>query len=77
MLSRYAFGWLLLPVLIFLGVFCGLRRIQLLGITLGVFLLVVAPWVTRNVAVSHTPFGTAGYALLESTFLFPENKLQR
>ena len=76
-LTRYAFGWLLIPVLIYLGVGCVLRRVQLLSITLGVFLVVLSPWVARNVVVSHTPFGTAGYALLESSFLFPENKLQR
>ena len=76
-LTRYAFGWLLIPVLIYLGVFCVLRRFQLLLITLGVFLAVLSPWVARNLVVSRTPFGTASYALLETSFLFPENKLQR
>lgn len=76
-LTRYAFGWLLIPVLIYLGVFCVLRRVRLLLITLGVFLVVLSPWVARNLVVSRTPFGTASYALLETTFLFPDNKLQR
>ena len=76
-LTRYAFGWLLLPVLLYLGVFCVLRRFQLLFVTLGVFLAVLSPWVARNLVVSRTPFGTASYALLETSFLFPENKLQR
>jgi 4-amino-4-deoxy-L-arabinose transferase-like glycosyltransferase len=76
-LTRYAFGWLLLPVLVYLGMVCVLRRFQLLLITLGVFLVVLSPWVARNLVVSRTPFGTASYALLETSFLFPENKLQR
>jgi 4-amino-4-deoxy-L-arabinose transferase-like glycosyltransferase len=76
-LTRYAFGWLLIPVLVYLGVFCVLRRFQLLLVTLGVFLAVLSPWVARNLVVSRTPFGTASYALLETSFLFPENKLQR
>lgn len=77
MLTRYAFGWLIIPVLVYLGVFCVLRRVQVLFITLGVFLVVVAPWVARNLVVSRTPFGTATYALLENSSLFPEDKLQR
>ncbi len=76
-LTRYAFGWLTVPVLVYLGIFCVLRRMQVLMITLGVFLVVVSPWVARNLVVSRTPFGTAGYALLETTYLFPDNKLQR
>lgn len=75
-LTRYAFGWLVIPVLVYLGVVCELRRVQLIIITLGVFLLVLSPWVARNLVVSRTLFGTASYALLE-TSLFPENKLQR
>ncbi len=76
-LTRYAFGWVLIPVLIYVGVFCGLRRVRLVLITLGVFLVVFAPWVARNLVVSRTPFGTAGYALVENSSLFPENKLAR
>ena len=37
----------------------------------------VSPWIWRNVQVSGTPFGTAGYAIVEGTYLFPENKLER
>ena len=77
MLTRYSFGWLIIPVLIFLGIFCAIRRNQILIITSAVFLLVIAPWIGRNISVSGTPLGTAGYALVEGTFLFPENKLER
>jgi len=77
LLTRYAFGFLLIPVLVYLGVVCARRRVQLLAITLGVFLLAVSPWMVRNVVVSRTPFGTASYALFETTYSFPENKLLR
>ena len=77
MLTRYSFGWLIIPVLVFLGIFCAIRRNQILIITSSVFLLVIAPWIGRNFVVSGTPFGTAGYALVEGTILFPENKLER
>jgi hypothetical protein len=77
MLTRYSFGWLIIPVLIFLGIFCAIRRNQILIITSAVFLLVIAPWITRNIMVSGTPLGTAGYALVDGTMLFPENKLAR
>jgi len=76
-LTRYAFGWLLIPVLIYLGVCCVARRLQVLLIALGVFLAVLSPWVARNVALSGTPFGTASYAVYETTNVFPEDKLQR
>ncbi len=77
MLTRYSFGWLIIPVLVFLGIFCAIRRNQILIITSAVFLLVISPWVGRNIAVSGTPFGTAGYALVDGTFMFPDNKLVR
>jgi hypothetical protein len=77
MLTRYAFGWLAIPVLVYLGIFCVLRRMQVLLVTAGVFLAVITPWIWRNVAVSGTPFGTAGYAIVEASVLFPENRLER
>lgn len=77
MMTRYSFGWLIIPVLAYLGLFCAIRRNQILVVTASVFLLVIAPWITRNFVVSGTPFGTAGYALVEGTFLFPENRLER
>lgn len=77
MMTRYSFGWLVIPVLAYLGIFCAIRRNQILVVTVGVFLVVITPWITRNFVVSGTPFGTAGYALVEGTFLFPENKLER
>lgn len=76
-LTRYAFGWLAIPVLVYLGLVCAIRRGPILALAGGTFLVVLAPWIWRNVAVSGTPFGTAGYAILETSYLFPENKLAR
>jgi hypothetical protein len=76
-LTRYAFGWLLIPVLVYLAIFCVLRRWKIFTLVLGVFLVVVTPWLWRNFAVSGTPFGTAGYAIVDGTFMLSENRLQR
>jgi hypothetical protein len=76
-LTRYAFGWLIIPVLVYILLFAGPRRVALALIAFAVFAGVMAPWIARNYHVSGTPFGTAGYAVLEKTFLFPENRLQR
>ena len=76
-LTRYSFGWLIFPVVVFVIVFGGRQRIPLALLTLFVFLGAMAPWVARNYRVSGTPFGTAGYAVVEDTILFPENRLQR
>src|SRR5262249_18490904 len=76
-LTRYAFGWLILPVLGFLALFGGPRRVLLILIALVVFGVVTTPWLLRNFSLSGTPFGTATYALLEDSFLSPGSKLQR
>ena len=76
-LTRYSFGWIVVPVLVFLVVFAGARRAALCLAVLGVFLVVVGPWVYRNWNVSGWPFGTATFAVVEGTPLFPENRLAR
>ena len=76
-LTRYAFGWLIIPVLVFLILFGGQRRVVLALIALAAFAAVMAPWVVRNYSVSGKPFGTATYAVVETTMLYPENRLQR
>ena len=35
------------------------------------------PWVIRNFVVSGTPFGTAGFAIVEGTGAFPGFQLER
>lgn len=77
MLTRYAFGWLIIPVLVYLILFAGPRKALVCLLTLAVFLAVVTPWLYRNVKLSGMPFGTASYAILEGTVMFPEHKLAR
>src|SRR5439155_13002427 len=76
-LTRYAFGWLIIPVLLFLLVFGGPQRVILAAAALVVFAGVMAPWLVREFQVSGTPFGTATYTVLEGTPAFPEHRLQR
>jgi hypothetical protein len=76
-LTRYSFGWLILPVLAFLLVFSGRQRWLLAGLALVAFAVVLTPWICRNYSVSGTPFGTAGYSLIESSGSFPDFRLER
>ena len=76
-LTRYSFGWLFIPVLLFLILFGGQKRIVLVLIALATFAAVMAPWIVRNYNVSGRPFGTATYTIVENTLLYPENRLQR
>ena len=66
-LTRYSFGWFILPVLAFMAFFGGRRRVLTCAIVLGVFFITLTPWLIRNYHLSHTLFGTAGYAVYETT----------
>jgi hypothetical protein len=76
-LTRYAFGWVMMPVAVFFILFGGQRRKLPVLASLGAFAIILAPWVVRNFVVSGTPFGTAGFAVVEGTFLFPRFQLER
>jgi hypothetical protein len=76
-LTRYSFGWLILPVILFLLLFTGRQRVMLAATSLVAFLLVLSPWVVRNFSVSGHAFGTATYAVDETTYLYPEHRLER
>ena len=76
-LTRYSFGWLIIPVVLFLFLFGGSRRPVLAATAFVAFAIVLTPWVIRNYNVSDTPFGTAGYALYADSGLFPEDSLER
>lgn len=75
-LTRYSFGGLIIPVVVFLILFGGPRRVPHAFVALAAFLLVLMPWVIRNLAVSGTPFGTAGYAMAAGA-TFPATILER
>lgn len=76
-LTRYSFGWLILPVLLFIILFGGQKRLLFSGLALVAFCGVMAPWIIRNFQISGTPFGTSGYAILQTSALYPENSLER
>lgn len=65
-LTQYAFVSVLLPLLVYVLVAIpNWRWFVKLGVVLGVFLLVLAPWVVRNWAVSRTFFGLSRLTLTE------------
>ena len=75
-LTTYAFGWLLIPVLAFIMAFSG-RRWKTMGvITVIIFSAMFGPWVFRNVMVSGLPFGTRTFDIIQGT-IFPEQRLER
>jgi hypothetical protein len=76
-LTRYSFGLLILPALIFVILWS--PRIRLAGsfAMLIAFLLVVTPWCVRNVKLSGNPFGIAGYAPLAAGSIFSSDELNR
>ena len=76
-LTRYPLGWLILPILIFVGCCAARKRFSLIFVTLIAFALVVTPWVIRNVSISGWPFGTATFAVLQATQIFPADTLDR
>lgn len=76
-LTRYSFGWLLLPVLAFIGLSLQQAQIRNCVAILFVFLLAISPWLMRNYTVSGTLFGTAGYAVYQQTPAFPGDAVER
>jgi hypothetical protein len=68
-LTRYAFGWTIIPVALFLILFSGPRKWLNTAAAFAAFAVVLAPWIARNIAISGTPFGTAGYAIFDGTGL--------
>lgn len=75
-LTRYSFGWAIIPVAVFLILFGGPKKFINALVAFGLFVIVLAPWIARNVIVSGTPFGTAGYAIFAGS-LFPGSALER
>ncbi len=76
-LSRYAFAWMIVPVILFVWLSVTRGRGKLC-VTIAVsFLAVMTPWLARNVMLSGHCFGTAGYAVAQETPPFPEDTLER
>src|SRR5213079_2465805 len=76
-LTRYSFGWLIVPVLAFFAIHFERRRIVLCLVAWVVFAGVMAPWLARNHGWSGTLFGTAGFAVVEDTPPFPADRIER
>jgi len=76
-LTRYSFGWLVVPVAVFFILFGGPRKAALCLLAVGLFACLMSPWVYRNMKVSGLPFGTATFAVMEGTSMFPEHRLER
>jgi len=76
-LTRYAFGWVLVPLVLFLVFFSGQRRVLHVLTALGVFVALLSPWLLRNYLLSGMPFGTATFAAAGNTHLFPRFQLER
>jgi hypothetical protein len=76
-LTRYAFGWTIIPAVLFLLFFSGQKSLWHALVALAAFALVLTPWIVRNEMVSGTAFGTAEYAVVENTFVFPRFILER
>lgn len=62
-LTRYAFLWMIVPVLFFIALFGGSRRVLLCTVTFVVFVALMAPWLSRNYAISGKFFGIESYTL--------------
>jgi len=76
-LTRYSFGWVMIPVTIFLLMVGGQQRWRPMWCACGAFLVLLGPWVLRNLLISGTPFGTAGFSIAETTAFFPGFQLER
>ncbi len=76
-LTRYAFAWLVVPVLFYLALFFRPRQTALCLAALAGLLVVMSPWVARNWSLCGLPFGTSTFSLVETTGPFPEDRLQR
>ncbi len=67
MLTRYSFGWVILPVVLFLVLFSGPKKFLNALVTFGVFAIVIVPWLVRVASLCGTPFGTAGYSIFDGS----------
>jgi len=76
-LSRYAFAWMIVPVILFVWLSVTRGRGKLCATIAVSFLAVMTPWLARNVMLSGHCFGTAGYAVAQETPPFPEDTLER
>ncbi len=76
-LTKYSFGWLIIPVLGYMVWVAGVNRRPATLTTAIFMLLIVSPWLMRNYHWSGAFFGTAGFTIQEATEQFPGTRLLR
>lgn len=76
-LTRYNYGWLILPLVALLLIYGQERRWLVSGAAIAAFLLVTVPWLARNQHWSGHWFGTAGFAVYAESKPFPSDHLER
>jgi hypothetical protein len=76
-LSRYALVWLIVPILLFVWFSAARSRVKLCLAIFASFLVLAAPWLTRNFLISGHVFGTASYAVAQDTPAFEGDKMER
>jgi hypothetical protein len=76
-LSRYSFAWMIVPVILFLALGGRKPRAACCAAAGLCFLIVMGPWMARNIVLSGTPFGTASFAVLQETPPLEEDTLER
>jgi hypothetical protein len=76
-LTRYAFAWVILPVIAFFGFALERRRAAVVLVAAVAYLAVLTPWLARNYQLCGHLFGTAGLAIYQETGTFPGNRLER
>ncbi|MDP6892277.1 MAG: hypothetical protein QF731_03790 [Verrucomicrobiota bacterium] len=76
-MTRYGFGLLIIPLVVFIAWFGGRFRWRAILFTLLAFIIVISPWLGRNIYLSGNLFGTSGLALYAQTYEFPEDTIER
>ncbi len=76
-LSRYSLGWMIVPVLLFLALGARGPRGKHCAACAICFLVLLGPWLARNVELTATPFGTASYAVIQDTPTLEGESLER
>ncbi len=76
-LTRYSFGWLIIPTVLYCAFYLRGQRVATTLVILATSLLVIAPWLARNYQLSGNLFGTAGYALWHDSSRYVDNNLER
>mgnify|MGYP001194771689 CR=1 FL=1 len=76
-MTRYGFGLLVIPMVVFIAWFAVRFRWRSILFALLSFIIVISPWLGRNIYLSGNLFGTSGLALYAQTYEFPEDTIER